>query len=105
MDDQVARNAARASQPQDKSTLLIRAGLDTLEFGFAIFDRELRLVTSNKAFRTLRGYPAALCKPGTELVDSYRFNAKRGDYGSGDVELHAMSRLNRVRSGQPYALD
>ena len=68
-------NAARASQSQDKSTLLIRARLDTLEFGFAIFDPELRLVTSNKPFCTLRGYPAALCKPGTELVDFHRFNA------------------------------
>ncbi len=83
---------------------LLRAGLDTLDFGFAIFDRELRLVASNKAFRTLRGYPAALCKPGTAIVEFYRHNAKRGDYGAGDVEAHALSRLtasaggNRTRS-------
>ena len=57
----------------------MRAGLDTLDFGFAIFDRNLRLVACNKAFRVLRGYPAALCRPGAELVDLYRFNARRGD--------------------------
>jgi hypothetical protein len=27
----------------------------------------------------------------------YRVNARRGDYGAGDVEAHAMSRLARVR--------
>lgn len=84
---------------------LLRAGLDTLDFGFAIFDRELRLVASNKAFRTLRGYPAALCKPGTAIVEFYRHNAKRGDYGAGDVEAHALSRLDRVRGRQPHTLE
>ena len=90
---------------QGNSALLIHAGLDTLDFGFAIFDRDLALVTSNKAFRTLRGYPAALCKPGTLLVEFYRFNAKRGDYGPGDVEVHAASRMERVRLRQPHALE
>jgi hypothetical protein len=42
-------------------------------------------VTSNKAFRTLRGYPATLFTPGTPLADFYRYNAKRGDYGAGDA--------------------
>ena len=66
---------------------LIAAGLDTLDFGFAIFDRNLKLVAWNTAFRTLRGYPAALCKPGTEIVEFYRYNADRGDYGPGDAEV------------------
>jgi class 3 adenylate cyclase/PAS domain-containing protein len=53
----------------------------------------------------LRGYPAALCKPGTEIIEFYRFNAERGDYGPGDVEEHAKSRLNRVRKRQPHELE
>jgi|SRR5450631_355888 hypothetical protein len=80
------RNSKSASTLEDaphESVSLIRAGLDTLSFGFAIFDRNLKLVANNKAFRTLRGYPAALCKPGTELIEFYRYNAKRGDYGPG----------------------
>ncbi|MEO8675289.1 MAG: PAS-domain containing protein [Casimicrobiaceae bacterium] len=85
--------------------VLIRAGLDTLDFGFAIFDRDLKLVASNEAFRTLRDYPAALCKPGAELVALYRFNAHRGDYGPGDVELQAQTRLVRVRARQPHELE
>jgi class 3 adenylate cyclase/PAS domain-containing protein len=89
----------------DRHTVLVRAGLDTLQFGFAIFDRDLKLVASNTAFRALRGYPAALCRPGTEIVEFYRYNARRGDYGAGDVETHAMSRVARVRGGKPYQLE
>ena len=74
----------------DRGTQLVRAVLDTLDFGVAVFDRHFRLAASNKAFRTLRGYPAALTKPGTELVELFRYNARRGDYGDGDVEAIAM---------------
>ena len=53
----------------------------------------MKLVTSNRAFRTLRGYPAALCRPGTEIGAFYRYNAERGDYGPGDPPtLAAMPR-------------
>jgi class 3 adenylate cyclase/PAS domain-containing protein len=89
----------------DRLPSLIRAGLDTLDFGFAIFDKELKLVACNKAFRSLRGYPAALCKAGTPIIDFYRFNAQRGDYGSGDVEVLAKVRLNRVSARQPHQLE
>ena len=75
----------------------MRAGFDTLDFGFAIFDRDLKLVACNKAFRTLRGYRPRCASPVPDLIEFYRFNAERGDYGAGDVEAHAMSRLNRVR--------
>ena len=88
---------AQLRRAEDRAAQFLRAVLDTLDFGFAIFDRNLRLVASNKAFRTLRGYPASLVRPGTEIVELYRYNARRGDYGSGDVEAHALSRLDRVR--------
>ncbi|MET0204271.1 MAG: PAS-domain containing protein [Casimicrobiaceae bacterium] len=84
---------------------LVRGGLDTLDFGFAIFDAGLALVVCNRAFRTLRGYPAALCKRGTALIEFYRFNAARGDYGPGDPEAQARSRLNRVRGRKPHEVE
>jgi class 3 adenylate cyclase/PAS domain-containing protein len=100
-----SKDVSPTLQAPDKPALLISAGLDTLNFGFAIFDSDLKLVASNKAFRTLRGYPAALCKPGTEIIEFYRFNAERGDYGPGDVKEHAESRLNRVRKRRPHELE
>jgi class 3 adenylate cyclase/PAS domain-containing protein len=100
------QGTAGTAAPRDAlAATLTRAGLDTLDFGFAIFDDGLKLVACNQAFRTLRGYPAALCRPGTDLVELYRYNARRGDYGEGDVELHAQSRLVRVRARQPHELE
>jgi class 3 adenylate cyclase/PAS domain-containing protein len=88
-----------------QTATLFRAGLDALSFGFAVFDKDLRLVESNKTFRTLRGYPASLCKPGTDIIELYRFNAERGDYGVGDVESHAKSRVARVSKRRPHELE
>ncbi len=89
----------------DEVTQLVRAGLDVLSFGFGVFDKDLKLVASNKAFGKLRGYPATLCKPGTEITEFYRFNAERGDYGPGDIEAHVKSRLTRARKLRPDELE
>jgi hypothetical protein len=76
-----------------------------LNFGFAVFDKNLKLVLSNAAFADLRGYPQSLCRLGTDIIEFYRFNAERGDYGHGDTEAQAMSRMERVRGGQPHELE
>ena len=99
---EVARIKHSATRQRDT---LLRGALDTLDFGFAVFAADLTLVATNKAFRTLRGYPAALCKPGTGLIEFYRFNAKRGDYGVGDPEGLARLRLDRVRSRRAHQLE
>jgi PAS domain-containing protein len=99
------KSAATRTGVPDAATPLIHAGLDALSFGFAVFDKNLKLVASNEAFRTLRGYPTALCRPGTEIVELYRFNAERGDYGPGDAEAQASSRLDRVRKRRPHELE
>jgi class 3 adenylate cyclase len=104
----VEGSISSASAPPAQSDVvppLVRAGIDTLDFGFAIFDRDLRLVAHNRAFRTLRGYSSALCRPGTHLGDFYRFNARRGDYGPGDAEDHVQFRLERVRQRQAHEVE
>ena len=89
----------------DEIAPLLRVGLDALSFGFAVFDRDLRLIACNRAFRVLRGYPPALCRAGTVIEDLYRFNAGRGDYGAGDVDLHVEERLARARSRRSHELE
>jgi class 3 adenylate cyclase/PAS domain-containing protein len=92
-------------QPPGKPGSMIDAGLDALNVGFAIFDKNLKLVTSNRAFRTLRGYSLNLTKPGTDIIEFYRFNAERGDYGAGDAEAQAISRMERVRERKAHQLE
>ncbi|MGH6728349.1 MAG: PAS-domain containing protein [Pseudolabrys sp.] len=102
------RNAGAAATPLKgaiKPEALIDAGLEALDVGFAIFDPNLKLVASNKPFATLRGYPPRLLKPGTDIIEFYRYNAERGDYGPGDAEAQALSRIERVRERKPHELD
>ena len=94
-----ARAKARDSAPG------LRVALDVSSFGFAVFNRDLKLVTCNKAFSEMREYPVDLCKPGAHIADIYRFNAERGDYGAGDVEAHVKSRLEQTRKFKPYAVE
>ena len=99
------RSASTIPCARDEMAPLLRTGLDALSFGFAVFDRDLKLVACNQTFRDLRGYPARLCKPGTGIKDLYRFNAERGDYGPGEVDIHVRSRLDRARSRRPHELE
>ena len=84
---------------------LLRAAIDAVSFGFGVFDEDLKLVIWNKAFRTLRGYPPALCKPGTEIIEFLRFNAKRGDYGEGDIDDLVRSRWARINEHRSSELE
>ena len=103
MPTRISRTGTAVRTKPDATDPLTRAGLDTLPFGFAIFDGQLALVTSNRAFCTLRGYPVALRRPGTAVIDFDRLNARRGDYGPGDAEAQARWRLDRVRASRTAA--
>lgn len=75
---------------------LVRQGLDQLSEGFGIFDADLRLVSCNRLYRELRGYPAELCQPGTPFEKMIRFNAERGDFGPGPVDQQVAERLAEI---------
>ncbi|MGI9483350.1 MAG: PAS-domain containing protein, partial [Hyphomicrobiales bacterium] len=75
---------------------LILSGLDHLSVGFGIFDSEKRLVSHNRKFVELRGYPDDFVVVGTLLETLLVFNAERGDFGPGDVDGHVRERLAEI---------
>jgi adenylate cyclase len=83
----------------------VEAGLDLLDQGIAIFDRDLRLTYCNRHFGQLRTYPPELCRPGTPLADIFRFNASQGDYGPGVIEPHVEEQLEDVSRGKGHELE
>jgi len=105
----MAKRSSAGAVPPLKAPLrpgaLIDEGLDALNLGFAIFDQNLKLVANNRSFSELRGYPVELLQPGTDIIELCRFNAERGDYGPGDAEAQAMSRIERVRERKPHELE
>lgn len=81
---------------------VLQAGLDLLDQGFTVFDRELRLVAWNRAFLRLLNFPDALVRPGAPFESFLRYNAERGEYGPGDIEQQVAERVRLVRLIEPH---
>ena len=105
MAKQVSNSASTKPSVPDEAAPLLRAGLDALNFGFAVFDKDLKLVKSNRALQESRSYPSALCKVCTDIAELYRFSAERGDYGPGAIAAHVKSRLARARKRRSHELE
>ncbi|MCP5227784.1 PAS-domain containing protein [Accumulibacter sp.] len=83
----------------------IVGGLEYLAQGFSIFDRELRLVTCNRRFLDLLGFPEALGTIGRPLADFFRFNAERGDYGPGSIDELVGERVALASKAEPHCFE
>ena len=69
--------------------------------GFALFDRDRRLVAANAGFAVLRGYPRKLLKTGTPVEAFVRFDVGRGEYGKGAIDALTRARLTALKRGRP----
>jgi signal transduction histidine kinase/CheY-like chemotaxis protein len=78
------------------STDALRQALDHIPEGIAVFDRDLRLVTSNLRYAELLDVPAELLRVGTPLYDLSLFVARRGDLGPGDALSLAAQRVQTL---------
>jgi PAS domain S-box-containing protein len=80
-------------------------GLDQLSEGFAIFDREFKLILCNRPFLELRGYPEELCRPGVTLAELFLHNAMRGDYGPGAPDDQVAERVRTLSNRAPQDVE
>jgi two-component system cell cycle sensor histidine kinase PleC len=80
-------------------------GLDHLNQGISIFDKELKLIACNRRYLDLLGFPEAFAVPGTPVDTFYRYNAQRGEYGPGDVEHLVSERVALARRFLPHQLE
>lgn len=72
---------------------MLSVALDHISEGLTLFDAHLRLITCNRAFIDLLGFPDALAAPGTPFEAFIRYNAERGEYGPGDVDTLVAARV------------
>jgi histidine kinase len=71
----------------------LRAILEDMSTGIAVFDAELRLVAWNSTYIRLNSSPRALVRAGRPLAEIIQFNIERGDFGPGDPERQLRDRL------------
>lgn len=79
--------------------------LERLPQGVSVIDAQLRLVAWNARYTELLGYPETLLKPGQPVEELFRYNAKRGLLGPGDLEETIQRRLNYLRRGSPHMVE
>jgi diguanylate cyclase (GGDEF)-like protein len=85
---------------------LLEAVVDNFPGGISLFDRNLQLVLCNAQQRRLLEYPDHLFASGCPTLEQiFRFNAKRGEYGPGDVEEHVRLRLALAREQRAHVFE
>jgi PAS domain S-box-containing protein len=81
-----------------RSNELVRSVIENLPCGLSVFDGELNLVLANAEFRRLLDLPDALFdKTPVGFEDFIRFDAARGEFGTGNVEDMVQATVESVR--------
>jgi len=83
----------------------LRAILENMSVGIAVFDRALRLVAWNDKYRLLNRYPDDLVRAGRPLSEIIRHNIERGDFGAVDTEQELRKRLDQARESATQQLE
>jgi signal transduction histidine kinase len=99
------REQQRRERELAEKSVLLQATLESLSQGVAVFDRDLRLVAWNQHYFDMHRFPLELAAEGTPYAEFLRCNAKRGEYGPGDVEDLVAARLGSARAQVPRSFE
>lgn len=89
----------------DEKLALLAQGLDQLDIGFTVFDRDLVMIAANKRFGAMLNFPEHLCRAGTTMEQALRHNATVGEYGPGDIDALVRPRLELARQFLPHRFE
>jgi PAS domain S-box-containing protein len=81
---------------------LLSTTLENIDQGVSVIDRDMRLVAWNRRYLELFDYPDDFIRSGRPVEDLVRYNANRGECGSGDIEDHVERRMEHLRKGTPH---
>lgn len=80
--------------------LSLRRAAEFIPQGLAVFDDQLRLLTSNARYRHLLELPAELMEAGTPLWEIALYLGRRGDLGPGDPAALVAQRVETLTQSQ-----
>jgi PAS domain S-box-containing protein len=100
--DEVAELLDETSQELRFSRQLLQATMENITQGISVVDARLRIVAWNRRYLEMFGYPDGMVVVGRPVVDLLRWNAARGELGSGDPERQVEKRLAHLRAGTTY---
>ncbi len=85
---------------------LLEAVIENFPGGISLFDSNLQMVLCNRRQKELLEYSEELFADGYPSLEGlFRFNAERGEYGPGNVELHVKRRMSLARKREPHVYE
>lgn len=87
------------------SRQLLAATFENLDAGISVVDGDLNLVAWNERYEELFDYPEGMVRVGAPIAELIRHNARRGDFGPGDIEYHVEKRLEHLRRGSNHTFE
>lgn len=85
---------------------LLEAVVDNFPGGISLFDEDLNMVLCNMRQRQMLDYPEELMAHGyPSMEELFRFNARRGEYGPGDVEAIVARKMQLARKREPHVFE
>lgn len=94
-----------ASQALRFNRSLLQSTIENIGMGISVVDQHLRLVAWNKQYVSMFDYPDGLVCIGRPIVDIFRHNAMRGEYGGGETEVHVEMRLRLLQDREPHSYE
>lgn len=102
---QVTRLLDEGGQSLRFSQRLLAATFENIDAGISVVDADLNLVAWNTRYLELFDYPEGMVHIGTPVDTLIRHNARRGDFGPGDIEHHVGKRLDHLRRGLDHSFE
>lgn len=90
-----------AQQDREESSQILSAIVDNMPEGVSIVDGDLRILRYNKRFLEMLDLPESVLRRSL-FEDVIRYNAERGDYGSGDIEEMVRERVALALNFEPH---
>jgi len=94
-----------ASQELRFNREVLSTTLENISQGVSVVDADMRLVAWNRRYQELFGYPDGMLYIGRPVSDLIRWNAQRGEMGSGAAEDQVRRRLAHLRAGTPHLFE
>jgi signal transduction histidine kinase len=101
---QFVRELRRNETKLEQQSSLLQSTLDHMGEGLSVFDRDNRLLAWNDRFISLLDLPPGVGH-GTRMEDILRLQARRGDFGTVDIESEVRARLERLRRDETQAME
>ena len=101
VEERTAELRRRESELARKAALL-ELVVSNVNQGISFINADLQIELCNQKFGELLQLPTELCRPGVNFAQLAHFNARRGEYGPGDPQELAQTRIEIAKKCLPH---